>query len=203
MTVAQEPESVYPAQGSDMSHAVRMARKVPPSSDGTTSWFDWLSITTLPAEKHGPSLKNALVGSAAFCKNMLNNETLRDPDLGVAHFKDVLRPFYVKGVNHVFLLRFLQLFRQYWGNQEFVQWIRRFEVAVKRVTQAWAGLADITVIVPIDDADFPALLTDEQKEMLRNLPAAGALLLPRRFQMQSLQNSVVVIMGASLSQTIS
>lgn len=74
---------------------------------------------------------------------------------------------------------------------------------MKRVTQAWAGLADITVIVPIDDADFPALLTDEQKEMLRNLPAAGALLLPRRFQMQSLQNSVVVIMGASLSQTIS
>ena len=38
--------------------------KIPPAFDGRSSWFayeeaidDWLDITTLPAEKHGPSLK--------------------------------------------------------------------------------------------------------------------------------------------------
>ena len=57
------------------------------------SWFeyedligDWLGITTLHAEKHGPSLKNALVGSASFYKSILGNALLRDPDRGLTHF---------------------------------------------------------------------------------------------------------------------
>ena len=66
-------------------------------------------------ERLGPSLKNALVGAAGFYKNMLNNADLRNPDNGVRHFKDTLRPYFVKGVN-------------YRGNQEFVLWIGRFEV---------------------------------------------------------------------------
>ena len=33
---------------------------------------DWLGITTLDADKHGPSLKNALVGAASFYKSMLD-----------------------------------------------------------------------------------------------------------------------------------
>ena len=39
--------------------------KIPPGFDGRTSWFafedaidDWVDITTLAAEKQGPSLKN-------------------------------------------------------------------------------------------------------------------------------------------------
>ena len=43
-----------------------MTPKITPAFDGTTSWFefedlidDWLGITTLTAEKHGPLLKNA------------------------------------------------------------------------------------------------------------------------------------------------
>lgn len=58
-------------------------------------------------------------------KSMLNNEALRGPDQGVAHskVKDAQRPFYVKGVNHVFLFRFLQLFKAYRGNQGFVHWV--------------------------------------------------------------------------------
>lgn len=118
-----ESEDAFAAQTPDVSAGIRMTPKIPPAFDGTTSWFefedlidDWLGITTLTAEKHGPSLKNTLHGQASFYKHMLNNETLRDPDLGVAHFKDVLRPFFVKGIDHVFLFRFLQLFRMYRGS---------------------------------------------------------------------------------------
>ena len=56
--------------------AIRMKPKIPPTFDGQSSWFefedlidDWLGITTLTAEKLGPSLKNALVGAAEFYKN--------------------------------------------------------------------------------------------------------------------------------------
>ena len=48
---------------SDATHGIRMTPKIPPSFDGTTSWFeyedlidDWLGITTLTPRKHGPSL---------------------------------------------------------------------------------------------------------------------------------------------------
>ena len=54
----------------------------------------------MDADKHGPSLKNArnaLIGSASFYKSMLDNALLRDPDRGLTHFKDTLRPYFVKG----------------------------------------------------------------------------------------------------------
>ena len=105
---------------------------------------DWLGITTLDADKHGPSLKNALIGSASFYKSMLDNALLRDPDRGLAHFKDTLRPYFVKGVNHVFLWRFLQMFRTYRGQSEFVHWIGRFEIAQKRLLASWSDLLDIS-----------------------------------------------------------
>ena len=56
-----------------------------------------LRITTSDAGKHGLSLKNALVGAACY-KSVLDNALLRDPDRGLAHFKDTLRPYFVKGV---------------------------------------------------------------------------------------------------------
>ena len=53
-----------------------MTPTVPPQFDGQSSWFeyedlidDWLGITTLDANKHGPSLKNALVGAVSFYKS--------------------------------------------------------------------------------------------------------------------------------------
>ena len=128
------------------STGIRMTPKVPPTFDGQSSWFefedlidDWMGITTLTPERLGPSLKNALVGAAEFYKNMLNNADLRHPENGVRHFKDTLRPYFVKGVNHVFLWRFLQLFRCYRGNQEFVLWIGRFEVTSRRVSYSMDG----------------------------------------------------------------
>ena len=78
------------AASSDTTHGIRTTPKIPPSFDGTTSWFefedlidDWLGITTLTPIKHGPSLKNSLVGSAAFYKNMFDNTLLRDADQGL------------------------------------------------------------------------------------------------------------------------
>ena len=121
---------------------------IPPQFDGQSSWFeyedlidDWLGITTLDADKHGPSLKNALVGAASFCKSMLGKALLRDPDRGLAHFKDTLRPYFVK--------RVLQMFRTYRGQNEFVHWIVRFEIAQKRLLASWADLLDLSDLLDV------------------------------------------------------
>ena len=147
-----------------------MTPKVPPQFDGQSSWFDyedlvddWLGITTLGADKHGPSLKNALVGSASFYKSMLDNALLRDPDRGLAHFKDTLRPYFLKGVNHVFLWRFLQMFRTYRGQSEFVHWIGRFEIAQKRLLASWSHLLDLSHLPEIGSQAFIAAFSDEQR----------------------------------------
>ena len=157
------------------STGIRMTPKVPPTFDGQSSWFefedlidDWMGITTLTPERLGPSLKNALVGAAEFYKNMLNNADLRHPENGVRHFKDTLRPYFVKGVNHVFLWRFLQLFRCYRGNQEFVLWIGRFEVTSRRVLTAWMDLFhhDIPEVTTVE---FFALLNAAVRQEINDL----------------------------------
>ena len=158
-----EPDA-FAAASSDMrSSGIKMTPKVPPQFDGQSSWFeyedlidDWLGITTLDPEKHGPSLKNALVGAASFYKSMLDNTLLRDADRGLSHFKDTLRPYFVKGVNHVFLWRFLQLFRTYRGQHEFVHWIGRFEIAQKRLMASWSDLCDLSDLPEVGIfADLP------------------------------------------------
>ena len=99
---------------------------------------------------------------------MLNNADLRHPENGVRHFKDTLRPYFVKGVNHVFLWRFLQLFRCYRGNQEFVLWIGRFEVTSRRVLTAWMDLFhhDIPEVTTIE---FFNLLTPALRQEVNDL----------------------------------
>ena len=146
----EEPEA-YAASHVDTRQGIKMTPKVPPQFDGQSSWFEyedlidgWLGITTLDADKHGPSLKNALVGAASFYKSMLDNALLRDPDRGLSHFKDTLRPYFVKGVNHVLLWRFLQMFRTGRGQSEFVHWIGRFEIAQKRLLASWSDLLDLS-----------------------------------------------------------
>ena len=106
----EEPEAYAATSHSENRMGIKMTPEVPPQFDGQSSWFeyedlidDWSGITILDADKHGPSLKNALIGSASFYKSILDNALLRDPDRGLAHFKDTLRPYFVKGVNHVFL----------------------------------------------------------------------------------------------------
>ena len=83
--------------------------KIPPSFDGRSSWFayeeavdDWVDITTLGAEKLGPSLRNRLVGDAAVYKSLLDRDRLKDPNFGVRYFKNAVRPHFVKGNQSVF-----------------------------------------------------------------------------------------------------
>ena len=73
--VSYEEPDAFAASQADNRLGIKMTSKVPPQFDGQSSWFeyedlidDWLGITTLDADKHGPSLKNALVGSASFYK---------------------------------------------------------------------------------------------------------------------------------------
>eukprot|EP00435_Cladocopium_sp_Y103_P027258 s376_g6.t1 len=105
---------------------------------------------------------------------MLDNALLRDPDRGLAHFKDTLRPYFVKGVSHVFLWRFLQLFRTYRGQNEFVHWIGRFEIAQKCLLASWSGLLDLSDLPEVGTADFTAALTAAQQAEMANLPNEDA-----------------------------
>ena len=60
----------------------------------------------LEAGKRGPALKNRLVGDAEMHEGLLNRESLRAED-GVKHFKDTLRPYFIKGAQSVLLWRLL------------------------------------------------------------------------------------------------
>ena len=90
-----------------MAGLLALFRRFPPCSmeppHGSNAMIeDWLGITTLSPEKWGPSLKNALVGQAGFYKNMLDNQKLRDENNGDSHFKETLRPYFVKGVSYIY-----------------------------------------------------------------------------------------------------
>ena len=159
----------------------RIIPKVPPTFDGTTSWLeyedmieDWLGITNLSPEKWGPSLKNALVGQAEFYKNMLVNQKLRDENNGVAHFKETLRPYFVKGVSYIFMWRFMYLFRCWRTNaMDFITWITRFEVAVRRLQTSWV---DLTPLPPetLNTGFIRDFFTTQQQEHLTQLIHNGA-----------------------------
>ena len=171
---ARSSSSTYRTYEAQPSAGVKMTPKIPPSFDGQSSWFefedlidDWVNITTLSAEKLGPSLKNALTGNAEYYKKMLDNEQLRHERNGITYFKETLRPYFVKGANHVFLWRFMQLFRR--GNGEFVSWIARFEVASKKVMEAFMGLLDLSTVPQPDDFNFTDILSQQQYMLLQGL----------------------------------
>ena len=195
LSEATDPEEAFAAQGTRHRHqqgrsssstyrtyeaqpsaGVKMTPKIPPSFDGQSSWFefedlidDWVNITTLSAEKIGPSLKNALTGNAEYYKKMLDNEQLRRERNGITYFKETLRPYFVKGANHVFLWRFMQLFRTWRGNGELVSWIARFEVASKKVMEAFMGLLDLSTVPQPDDFNFTDILSQQQYMLLQGL----------------------------------
>ena len=109
--------SVYTVLNGDPSNewhqsSMGITTKVPPLFDGRTSWFqyeelidDWVDLTTLDTSKHGPALKHRLTGEASVYKELLNRDILRTAE-GVQHFKDVLRPNFVKGTQIICLWRF-------------------------------------------------------------------------------------------------
>ncbi len=143
-----------------------LTTKVPPMFDGRTSWFqyeelidDWLDLTTLGPDKHGPALKNRLMGETAVYKSLIDRDVLKTKE-GVRHFKDVLRPNFVKGTQSIFLWRFFQLVRTHRGNTDFVKWIGRFTVAQKRLVDSWMDL------MPESNKQDPKYLADIATESL-------------------------------------
>ena len=64
----------------------------------------------------------------------------------------------------------LWLFRTYRGQNEFVHWIGRFEIAQKRFLASWADLIDLTDLPDVGAAEFLTALTDEQCQHYQQLP---------------------------------
>ena len=122
-----------------------MTPKQPPLFNGRISWFryedavdEWVTLTSVEKpEKWGPLLRSRLIGDAAIYRNMLDPTLLQDPVNGVEYFKKTLRPYFVKGSSNVFLYRLLSIFNCRRGNQEFIQFISKFEVNLMRLRNAW------------------------------------------------------------------
>jgi hypothetical protein len=95
----------------------KMTAKVPPAYDGLSSFFayeeyveEWLLITTIEPDKQAPLLRFRLKGNALTVKRLLDQDRLKGAG-AVKYFLDTLRPFFVKDRGHVFLWRFLRLFK--------------------------------------------------------------------------------------------
>ena len=122
-----------------------MTPKQPPLFNGRISWFryedavdEWVTLTSIEKpEKWGPLLRSRLIDDAAIYRNMLHPALLQDPVNGVEYFKKTLRPYFVKGSTNVFLYRLLTFFNCRRGNQEFIQFISKFEVNLMRLRNAW------------------------------------------------------------------
>ena len=165
----EEPEAYAAASHSENRMGIKMTPKVPPQFDGQSSWFeyedlidDWLGITALDADKHGPSLKMPSLVPLLFisrCSTMPYSEI----QIGPRSFQGHIETLLAKSVNHVFLWRFLQMFRTYRGQSEFVHWIGRFEIAQKRLLASWSDLLDLSDLPEAGTQAFTAALTDEQR----------------------------------------
>ena len=57
------------------------------------------------------------------------------------YFLDTLRPFFVKDRGHVFLWRFLRLFKFTRGNSDITMWIPRYQIISQKVVDSWMDLA--------------------------------------------------------------
>jgi hypothetical protein len=174
-----EQEYVFATEVS-ASATMQVTTKIPPSFNGTSmTWFayeeaidDWCDITELDPNKRAPALKNKLAGAAAQFKHLLDRDRLKDAENGVEYFKRILRPYFVKGAHSVYLWRFFQLHRLHRGNQEMVQWIGRFSVSRKRLSEAWMDLFE-----PVDaeNGEFRETLAERNRELRRNGQPAIAL----------------------------
>ncbi len=82
---AYGPQQMVPMMQHMMTQAQHTS-KIAPMFDGKTSWFayeeaidNWCDVTEVPAAKHGPSLRNRLVGEAAIYQKYLDRDLLEGP----------------------------------------------------------------------------------------------------------------------------
>ena len=133
-----------------------MNAKLPPSYDGRVSWLryedlvrDWCTFTVIEPHRRGPLLNNRLTDDALPYRELMSNERLIDPDSGVDYFLNVLRGYFLKGSQNVFLFRFLSFFNHRTGNGEFITFISKFEILLRRLKASWEDTApEFTVNSP-------------------------------------------------------
>ena len=169
-----------------------MTPKIPPGFDGIMSWLeyeqlvdDWVALTTIEPARQGPSLKTRLTGLAEKCKELLDNNRLKDLEQGVEYFKRFLRPYFVKGVQHVYLYRFLQLFKTWRGAKDFVSWITDFEIMLKKVKSA--GM-DLLPIIDINNEQFTNVAQQEPAFLNAQGPADQLQVLDLRSRFTARRN---------------
>ena len=101
---------------SELPAGAKMTAKIPPAWAGgeASSWFsyeesvnDWIDVCSLDPEKRGPALRARLEGAALTYKSVLDREKLKEPG-GWQYFLETLRPYFVRGSEHVFLYRLLR-----------------------------------------------------------------------------------------------
>ena len=112
ISLAEYSVGACPAEYTNYWTISGITPKIPPSCDGTTSWFkyeelieDWPDVRVLDTRKQGPALKNKLHGNAEKYRGLLNRDAVKAED-GDKYFRDKLRPHSVKGAYSVFLWRF-------------------------------------------------------------------------------------------------
>ena len=153
-----------PHGGGQLMMTTQVTTKVPPGSDGKTSWFafedaidDWCDITELETEKWGPALRNRLEGEASVYKRLLDRDELRQPNgRGVDYFNRMLRPHFVKGAQTVFLYRFMRFMKNNRGNGDLMKWMTRFQIDGRRLEGSWMDL------LPELDLMSPAIVQRQQ-----------------------------------------
>ena len=125
-------ESIFAVRDDEAWSSDQMTAKVPPAYDGLSSFFayeehveEWLLITTIEAEKQAPLLRFRLKGNALTVKKLLDTDRLQRPG-SIKYFLDTTRPYFVKDRAHVFLWRFLQLFKFTRGHSDITMWIPRY-----------------------------------------------------------------------------
>ena len=144
---------------------IQMTPTIPPSFDGVMSWFeyeqlvdDWVALTTIEPARRGPLLKTWPTGLAKKNKKLLDNSLFRDPDSCVEHFKKTLRPYFVKGNQHVYF-RFWHLFKTWRGQKDYLMWITGFEIVLTKLESTWMDL------LPVIEISDPQLANAAQPEL--------------------------------------
>ena len=141
-------EEIFAVRDDEAWSSDKMIAKVPPAYDGLTSFFayeeyveEWLLITTIEAEKQAPLLRFRLKGNALTVNTLLNTELLKRPG-AIKYFLDTIRPYFVKDRAHVFLWRFLRLFKFTRGNSDITMWIPRYQIMFQKVVDSWMDVQE-------------------------------------------------------------
>ena len=133
---------------------------MPPLFDGNISYFsyekavfEWCAITTVEEDKRGVLLKHSMSGHA-----LMWREFMEDSDLMKKGCFDNLRPGVTEGVKillssvkthmikdakSVYLFRLTQFHRLKRAHMDFYDWMLKFQLAVKRLKDAWMDLVDL------------------------------------------------------------